>query len=193
MPDPDNRAEPGGDRAGHAARGEEPTRSTLGVGREPDNHAGTGIYSFDMDTEEEVFDSPTGWVSRHIRDYVETEGRQGHRWSGVPTLLLTTRGRRTGKLRRTALIYGRDDGAYVVVGSRGGSRHHPQWYLNLVADPEVTVQVGADIFPGRAHTAEGAERQRLWRQMAAMWPDYDRYQKRTDREIPVVVIDPREN
>lgn len=140
--------------------------------------------------EDQIFDSPAGWVADHIRDYVETEGRKGHRWQGVPTLLLTVRGRRTGKLRRTALIYGRDGDAYVVVGSRGGAHHHPQWYLNLVADPEVEIQVGADRMSARARTAEGAERRRLWAHMAEIWSDYDRYQQKTDREIPVVVIEP---
>lgn len=140
--------------------------------------------------DDQIFDSPSGWVAKHIREYVETDGREGHRWNGVPTLLLTTRGRRTGKLRRTALIYGEDGDAHVVVASRGGARHHPQWYLNLVADPDVEIQVGADRMKGRARTAEGEERQRLWEQMAATFPDYDNYQKKTDREIPVVVIEP---
>lgn len=76
--------------------------------------------------EDQIYDSPAGWVAKHIREYVESEGRQGHRWNGVTTLLLTTRGRRTGKLRRTALIYGQDGDAYVVVASRGGAPHHPQ-------------------------------------------------------------------
>lgn len=140
--------------------------------------------------QEEVFDSPMGWVREHIREYVESAGRKGHRWHGVDTLLLTTRGRRTGKLRRTALIYRRDGGRYVVVASSGGAKHHPAWYLNLVDDPEVQVQVGAETFTAGASTATGAERERLWREMASVWPDYDRYQERTDREIPVVLLEP---
>jgi deazaflavin-dependent oxidoreductase (nitroreductase family) len=139
--------------------------------------------------DEEVVDSPKGWVRKHIRDYVESDGRKGHRWHGVDTLLLTTRGRRSGKLRRTALIYRRDGERYVVVASTGGGDHHPAWYLNLVDDPEVRVQVGADTFAARASTAEGAERARLWEEMASVWPDYDRYQAKTDREIPVVVLE----
>jgi deazaflavin-dependent oxidoreductase (nitroreductase family) len=142
-------------------------------------------------TDEKVHDSPTGWVARHVRGYVETSGRKGHRWSGVHTLLLTTRGRKTGKLRRTALIYGEDRGRYVVVGSKGGAQRHPMWYLNLRDDPEVTVQVGPDRFPAQARTARPRERPRLWRMMASMWPDYDRYQDRTDREIPVVILERR--
>jgi deazaflavin-dependent oxidoreductase (nitroreductase family) len=139
--------------------------------------------------EEEVLDSPTGWVARHVRRYVETDGRSGHRWSGVQTLLLTTRGRRSGKLRRTALIYGRDGDRYLVVASKGGSRTHPSWYLNLTAQPEVRVQVGADRFTARARTAGAEEKPRLWRLMTSIWPDYDRHQRRTSRDIPVVIIE----
>jgi deazaflavin-dependent oxidoreductase (nitroreductase family) len=145
-----------------------------------------------MPDEKEISDSPTGWVARHVRGYVESAGRKGHRWRGVETLLLTTRGRKTGKLRRTALIYGRSGDDYVVVASFGGRPHHPQWYLNLTAEPGVHVQVGADEFDGAARTAQGEERVRLWRHMAEIWPDYDRYQARTDRQIPVVVIEQRD-
>lgn len=115
------------------------------VGAWPQGHPGkgpragetvTGFLPFEAWKTRPSTRRPVG-VARHIREYVETDGRKGHRWNGVPTLLLTTRGRRTGKLRRTALIYGRDGDAYVVVASRGGARHHPQWYLNLAPDPEV--------------------------------------------------------
>lgn len=139
---------------------------------------------------EEVYDSPKGWVNRHIRDYVETDGRKGHRWQGVPTLLLTTRGRRSGKLRRTALIYGEDHGRYLVVASTGGGDRHPAWYLNLVAEPEVEVQVGSEKLRARAITADDVEKPALWEKMAEIWPDYDRYQVRIDRIIPVVILDP---
>jgi deazaflavin-dependent oxidoreductase (nitroreductase family) len=142
-----------------------------------------------MASNEEVFDSPRGWVARHIRRYVETDGRKGHRWSGVHTLLLTTRGRRTGKLRRTALIYGRDRDRYLVVASRGGAKNHPSWYLNLAENPEVDVQVGGDRFTARASTANAEEKPRLWRSMASIWPEYDRYQATTERDIPVVIIE----
>jgi deazaflavin-dependent oxidoreductase (nitroreductase family) len=140
-------------------------------------------------TEEEVVDSPKGWVAKHIREYVETEGKKGHRWSGVNTLLLTTRGRRTGTLRRTALIYGRDGDRYVVVASSGGAKKHPAWYLNLVADPEVQVQVGAERFTAVAKTATAKQKPKLWKMMGEIWPAYDTYQAKTDREIPVVVLE----
>lgn len=139
---------------------------------------------------EEITDSPTGWVAKHIREYVETDGRRGHRRWGVDHLLLTSRGRRSGKLRRTALIYGRDGDRYVVVGSSGGQPRHPAWVLNLLADPQVRVQVGAETFPARAYPAEGEEKERLWRLMAGIWPDYDRYRRRTSRDIPVVILQP---
>ena len=141
-------------------------------------------------TSEQVYDSPQGWVARHIRDYVESDGRKGHRWQGVSTLLLTTRGRRTGKLRRTALIYGVDRGRYLVVASTGGGPKHPAWYLNLVNDPEVELQVGAEKFRATARTADDEEKPALWEEMAAIWPDYDKYQAKTERIIPVVILDP---
>jgi deazaflavin-dependent oxidoreductase (nitroreductase family) len=138
----------------------------------------------------EIHDSPEGWVAEHIKSYVETDGEQGRLWRGVPTLLLTTTGRRSGKLRRTALIYGEHGGSYLVVASQGGAPTHPAWYLNLQAHPEVEVQVGPARFTARARTAAEDEKPALWRQMAAIWPDYDAYQTRTERPIPVVVLDP---
>ncbi|MEU1887154.1 nitroreductase family deazaflavin-dependent oxidoreductase [Micromonospora rifamycinica] len=142
-----------------------------------------------MPTNEQVLDSPEGWVADHIRRYVATGGTEGHEWQpGVFTLLLTTRGRRSGKLRRTALIYGRDGEDYLVVASQGGAPQHPSWYLNLLDDPEAEVQVGAETFAVRARTAEPAERATMWPTMTAIWPAYDEYQSRTDREIPVVVL-----
>jgi deazaflavin-dependent oxidoreductase (nitroreductase family) len=141
--------------------------------------------------EERVYDSPTGWVASHIRSYTESGGRRGHQWRGVNTLLLTTRGRKTGKLRRTALIYGEDGDRYLVVASMGGAPKHPEWYLNLVANPEVKVQVGAEEFDAVASTVTGDQRSEHWKHMAEIWPDYDKYQKRTKRTIPVVVLEPR--
>ncbi|MGH2787889.1 MAG: nitroreductase family deazaflavin-dependent oxidoreductase [Actinomycetota bacterium] len=137
----------------------------------------------------EVKDSATGWVAKHTREYVESDGKRGHKWHGVRCLVLTTTGRRSGDRRRTALIYGTDADDYVVVASRGGNENHPQWYLNLVADPNVHVQVGAEKFDARARVASPKDRQRLWPVMVKIWPDYERYQATTDREIPVVVLE----
>jgi deazaflavin-dependent oxidoreductase (nitroreductase family) len=140
-------------------------------------------------SQEEVFDSPSGWVAEHIRAYVETDGEKGHRWRGVTTLLLTTRGRKSGKLRRTALIYGRDGERYLVVASQGGADWNPNWYLNLAENPDVELQVGAERFPARARTATPDEKPDLWRIMTSIWPDYDEYQARCARDIPVVILE----
>lgn len=138
-----------------------------------------------------VKDSHTGWVNKHIQKYVETGGAEGHEWRpGVFTLLLTTKGRKSGELRRTALIYQRDGDNYVVVASQGGKPQHPSWYFNLEADPRAAVQVGPEVFTAHARTAGPDERDRLWKLMNEVWPDYSDYQKKTDREIPVVVLEP---
>jgi deazaflavin-dependent oxidoreductase (nitroreductase family) len=142
-----------------------------------------------MSEQDKIYDSPTDWVAQHIRRYVETDGREGQLWRGVNTLLLTTCGRKSGKRRRTALIYGVDGDCLVLVASRGGHKNHPSWYLNLVENPEVEVQVGADKFSARAHTASPEEKARLWPLMTSIWPAYDDYQARTEREIPVVVLE----
>ena len=143
-----------------------------------------------MSAAEEPLPPTTGWVAEHAARYLASDGADGHLWRGVPTLLLTTRGRRTGKLRRTPLIYGRDGDAYVVVGSRGGAPRHASWYLNLSEDPEVRIQVLSEVMPARASTAEGSRRQELWSLMTGIWPDYERYQEKTTRRIPVVVLEP---
>jgi len=144
-----------------------------------------------MDEQDDVLDSPTGWVATHVRRYVSSAGANGHIWYGKPTLLLTTRGRRSGALRRTGLIYGEDDGNYVVVGSNAGSDHHPHWYLNLLAEPRARVQVAAETFDAVAREAEGEERARLWQAMTEIFPQYKSYRKKTSRKIPVVVLEPR--
>ena len=141
-------------------------------------------------TKEKVFDSPTGWVKSHVQAYVESDGKKGHLWRGLPTLVLTTRGRRSGKLRRTGLIYGRDGNNFLLVASNGGALNHPFWYLNLVDDPNVELQVGADKFAARARTATPKEKPRLWKLMSKIFPQYDRYQAKADREIPLVIVEP---
>ena len=125
----------------------------------------------------------------HVRRYRETDGEVGYLWRGVPTLILTTTGRRSGQPRPKALIFGRDGDDHVVVASKGGAPAHPAWYRNLVDHPEVEVQVKGERFRARARTAEGEERARLWKLMTGIWPDYDQYQQRTDRQIPVVVLE----
>src|SRR5579862_7365290 len=124
----------------------------------------------------------------HVQRYQETDGAEGHDWRGGTTTLLTTTGRKSGKQYTTPLIYTFDGDDPVVVASQGGSPDNPDWYKNLVANPHVDVQIKGEKFHAHPHTAEGEERARLWKQMAEAWPDYDQYAKKTDREIPVVVL-----
>lgn len=141
--------------------------------------------------DEEVHDSPVGNVALHIREYLETAGRVGHIHRARRTLLLTTRGRRTGKARRTALIDGRHGDSYVLVASHAGAPRHPAWYLNLEANPEVEVQVGAERFTAVARTAAPDERTALWPVMLAEFHMFDRYQvKAGERQIPIAILEP---
>ena len=127
----------------------------------------------------------------HVRRYEETDGEVGYLWNGATILVLTTIGRKSGEPRKFALIYdGRGDDL-VVVASKGGTPDHPGWYENLLAHPDASVQVRGERFDVRARTAEGAERDELWRLMNRSWPNYDTYATRTDREIPVVVLERR--
>jgi deazaflavin-dependent oxidoreductase (nitroreductase family) len=142
-----------------------------------------------MDTQDDIRDSPVKWVADHVRRYAESDGKSGHLWSGVHTLLITTRGRKTGALRRTALIYGQDDDRFIVVASNGGKDKDPSWYLNLLEAPEVQVQVGPEKFAAHARPAAAGERTRLWGIMTSIFPMYENFQKKTSREIPVVILE----
>jgi deazaflavin-dependent oxidoreductase (nitroreductase family) len=127
--------------------------------------------------------------AEHIATYRETEGNRGHDWRGTTTLLLTTTGRKSGRPRTAPLIYQPYGDAYLIVASKGGAPDPPEWYLNLVEQPDVEVQVRDDVFAARARTATAEEKPDMWRTMTATWPDYDAYQRKTDREIPVVVLE----
>ena len=134
----------------------------------------------------------TLYGEEHVRRYRETDGAVGHIWKrAAKILLLTTKGRSTREPRTVPLIYEDVDGAPVIVASKGGAPKHPGWYRNILADPEVTVQILGDVFHAHARTATGEERERLWAATAQQWPDYDVYRTRTDREIPVVVLERR--
>ena len=127
----------------------------------------------------------------HVRRYRETDGEEGHIWrEGSTILLLTTAGRRTGNETTVPLIYGLDGDNPVIVASKGGAPDHPGWFKNLVKTPEAEVQILDRHAPVRAREAEGEERTRLWQQMNRMWPHYDEYQEKTERRIPVVVLEP---
>jgi deazaflavin-dependent oxidoreductase (nitroreductase family) len=137
------------------------------------------------------------WIAEHLRLYRESGGAEGHLFDGgtvgepgmLPCLLLTTTGRRSGKKRTSPLVYGTSGDAYIVIGSKGGAETHPWWYLNLSANPVVEVQVAKEVFTARARIATGGERDKLWKQMASAFPFYGKYQRKTRREIPVVVLE----
>lgn len=139
----------------------------------------------------ELADSPVDWVNRHIQRYVETDGAEGHLWRGTKNLLLTVIGRKSGTPRRTALIYAEDGEDFLIVASTGGADKHPLWYLNLVANPNVQVQVGARKFEALARTASPQEKERLWPIVVAGFPTYEEYRQKTARDIPVVVLTPQ--
>ena len=128
--------------------------------------------------------------AEHVKRYRETGGDVGHIWKeGSTVLLLTTTGRTRGEQRTTPLIYAEDGDRYVIVASKGGAPEDPGWYRNLDKTPEVELQVKDDVFRAHARTAEGEERDRLWQKANEVWPHYAEYQERTDREIPVVVLE----
>lgn len=140
------------------------------------------------------------WIGRHLKAYLDTDGAEGHlldfRPGGgrleTPTLILKTIGRRSGEAHLTPLIYGRHGGEIVIIGSKGGAPKHPAWYLNLTARPDVAFQVADKKYHGGWRVAEGAERARVWDAMVELYPPYRDYQARADREIPVILLDPRE-
>jgi deazaflavin-dependent oxidoreductase (nitroreductase family) len=127
----------------------------------------------------------------HVRAYRETDGERGYNWRGTEILLLTTTGHKTGAEHTTPLIHRADGDRFVIVASKGGTPDHPAWFKNLSADPNVTIQVKGDEIPVVASVAEDAERERLWKHLTEVWPAYDDYQAKTDRQIPVVVLTPR--
>ena len=134
---------------------------------------------------EVVHDNPVGWVAAHIRRYADGDGT----FNGHDSLLITTRGRRTGTLRRTALYYGRDGDRLVLVATPARSGGHPAWYLNLVASPAVVVQVRTETFAALARPATADERPRLWELMTGIFPTYASYEKKARRQLPVVVLE----
>lgn len=127
----------------------------------------------------------------HVRKYEETGGKVGHDWNDTRVLILHTKGRKSGAERKNPLIYGRSGDDYLIVASKGGAPDHPDWYLNLMASPDTTIQVRSDLIPVKARTATAEEKKRLWSIMTAQWPDYDAYQQKTERDIPLVILSAR--
>lgn len=145
-----------------------------------------------MPLEGEYEQSPWDLIADQVRRYEESGGTEGTTLDGQPCVILTTRGRRSGKLRKSPLMRVEHEGSYAVVASLGGAPKHPVWYLNLLANPtDVTIQDGADVFDVCAREVEGDEKAAWWARSVAVWPPYDQYQASTDRVIPVVVLEPR--
>jgi proline iminopeptidase len=151
-------------------------------------------------TEAKLAPNMPKWMVDHTNRYLSSGGKDGHMYTislpnlpprTVPSLLLTTTGRKSGQKYLFPLFYGKAGSSYFIVASKGGAPEHPGWYRNILANPDVEIQVGTEKLEGRARTASGEERARLWKQAAEFWPPYDDYQKKAgDREIPVVVLDP---
>jgi deazaflavin-dependent oxidoreductase (nitroreductase family) len=125
----------------------------------------------------------------HVKRYRETDGEVGHEWEGTVTLILTTTGRKSGEQKSTPLIYQPTDTGYAIVASKGGADEPPAWFLNLQENPQAEVQVKGDRFTAKARVATPDEKPALWEKMVATWPAYAEYQEKTDREIPVVVLE----
>ncbi|MEU9081054.1 nitroreductase/quinone reductase family protein [Streptomyces sp. NPDC048357] len=147
------------------------------------------MHALDVDWEHPTDPRP-GPRLDHVRAYVTTAGADGHLWHGVPTLLLTTVDRRTGRTVRTPLIYGEDAGRFVVLAAGYGAPDHPHWYLNLTDHPEVRLQVGAATVKATARTATPEERETYWDMMTALWPPFEDDQRAArPREIPLVILE----
>jgi deazaflavin-dependent oxidoreductase (nitroreductase family) len=143
-----------------------------------------------MPLEGEYEPSPLPRTSKQVMEYESSDGERGNTMRGVPVIILTSRGARSGKLRKVALMRVEHDGRYAVVASLGGAPKHPVWYHNLKANPAVTLQDGAKPQDMVARELDGDERARWWARAVEVWPDYDVYQTRTDRRIPVFLLEP---
>ncbi|MFD9904405.1 nitroreductase family deazaflavin-dependent oxidoreductase [Streptomyces sp. NPDC059063] len=139
-----------------------------------------------MTSVDEPVISPTGWVAEQARLYEESDGTEGTTVMGVPCLLLDYRGRRSGQWRRTVLIYGRDGDDYLIVASNGGAPAHPLWFVNLQDEPDVRLRVGRERFTARAETLSREEKARVWPGLVELFARYAEYQRKTERDIPVV-------
>jgi deazaflavin-dependent oxidoreductase (nitroreductase family) len=136
-----------------------------------------------------IIDSDAAWVKKQIDEYIATDGKEPSFRGGAPLVLITYQGRKSGDWRRTCLIGASDGDNVIIVASKGGADDHPAWYKNIEANPRVWVQQGPETFWTVAHTADAAEKPRLWDLMVGYYADYADYQKKTDRDIPVVVLE----
>jgi F420H(2)-dependent quinone reductase len=139
--------------------------------------------------------SPRKWVREQVERYEATDGREANTLAGSkrPVVIFTTRGRKSGKIRKFALMRVEHDGKYAMVGSEGGAPKHPGWYFNLKADPEaLMVQDGANRFDATARELQGEEREIWWQRAVQAYPTYAKYQEKTKRQIPVLLAEPRD-
>jgi deazaflavin-dependent oxidoreductase (nitroreductase family) len=149
--------------------------------------------------EESTTLDPKEWIAEHVRLYFE-DPEKAHMWDStpvggpgiLPTLLLTAIGRKSGEPRHLPLLYQKTNAGYIIVASKGGAPSHPAWYLNLLTNPQCEIRVGSEHHHVVARIAEGDERSKLWNVMVKLYPEYNNYQAATDREIPVVVLEPKE-
>jgi deazaflavin-dependent oxidoreductase (nitroreductase family) len=152
-------------------------------------------YDESMPLQGEYEPSPHKWVRDQVETYERTNGREANTQipSGLPIVVFTTRGHKSGKLRKLPLMRVEHDGRYAMVASQGGSPRHPAWYFNLKADPDaLTVQDGADVFDAHARELSGEEREEWWQRAVAAYPPYADYQRKTDRLIPVFLVERRD-
>jgi proline iminopeptidase len=162
---------------------------------------GAMLSPFEEETMAEAKLAPNmpDWQVKHTNLYLASGGKEGHMYKidvpgrgeiTAPALLLTTTGRKSGEKFILPLFYGTEGDSYIIVASKGGAPEHPGWYRNILANPEVDVQAGTKKVRARARTAAGEERDRLWKKALEFWPPYADYALKTEREIPVVVLDP---
>src|SRR2546421_12975703 len=134
--------------------------------------------------------SPWDWVADQVELYEKTGGKEGAELTGQPCVILWTKGRNSGAVRKSPLMRIKDGDRYAVVASMGGAPKHPVWYHNVVADPHVSLQDGAELRDYTARVAEGEEKKEWWSKATEVWPDYDGYQAKTDRQIPLIILEP---
>ena len=134
--------------------------------------------------------SPSDWVREQVERYEASGGAEANTLKGVPIVVITSRGARSGKLRKNPVMRVEHAGAYALVASKGGAPEHPTWYHNIVSHPTVELQDGPDRRDYSVRLADGEERAAWWERAVAVWPAYADYQEKTDREIPVFVAEP---
>jgi deazaflavin-dependent oxidoreductase (nitroreductase family) len=144
-------------------------------------------------TDGEYGPSPRNWVRRQVEAYESSGGTRGTTLNGKPVVLMTMRGAKSGKIRKTPVMRVEHEGRYAVVASNGGSRRNPLWVANLLANPHIHLQDKTQHFDMTVREVKGNERAQWWQRAIEVWPAYDDYQRKTDREIPVLVLEPRPN